>query len=144
MPRLAGLLAPRGVLAVQMPAQFNAPSHALLREIAQAMFPDRFDVLGAAAPVHSAETYHAMLSPLGEASIWETTYLQTQSPAGEGHPVRAFTQSTAMRSFVAQMSKAEAAAFIAAYDAALNEAYPLLADGSALFPFRRLFFTLKT
>ena len=37
----------------------------------------------------------------------------------------------------------EAQAFVAAYEAALGAAYPLLPDGAALFPFRRLFFTLK-
>ena len=43
LPRLAGLLAQGGVLAVQMPRQFLAPSHRFLRDIAVAMFPDRFD-----------------------------------------------------------------------------------------------------
>lgn len=59
------------------------------------------------------------------------------------HPVRAFTQSTAMRPFVEKMSQAEQAAFVSAYDKALASAYPLLPDGSALMPFRRVFFVLK-
>ena len=142
LPRLAALLAPGGVLAVQMPNQVNAPSHALLRQIVASMFPGRFDVSGHVAPVHAAETYHAMLAPLGKVAIWETTYLQTQPAVTEGHPVRAFTESTAMRPIVAGMTVQDAAAFTAAYDAALLDAYPLLADGSALFPFRRLFLTL--
>jgi trans-aconitate 2-methyltransferase len=143
MPGLAGMLAPGGVLAVQMPAQFTSPSHVLLRQIAQAMFPDQFDFTAYDAPVHAMESYHAMLSPFGGFTGWETTYLQTQPAVAIGHPVRAFTESTAMRPFLDRMAAEEAARYMAAYDAALHEHYPLLPDGSALFPFRRLFFTLK-
>lgn len=39
LPRLARLLVPGGTLAVQMPAQHDAPSHALLRRIAAEPFP---------------------------------------------------------------------------------------------------------
>jgi trans-aconitate 2-methyltransferase len=143
MPRLAGMLAPGGVLAVQMPAQFMAPSHALLRQIAQAMFPDRFDFISYDPPVHSLETYHAILSPHGIFTAWETTYLQTLAPVTQGHPVRTFTESTAMRPFMDRLSDTEARRFLVAYDTALHDHYPLLPDGSALFPFRRLFFILK-
>jgi trans-aconitate 2-methyltransferase len=93
--------------------------------------------------VQGLETYHAMLSPFGTFSAWETTYLQTQPAVAQGHPVRAFTESTAMRPFLDKLGTAEAASFTAAYDAALHAHYPLRPDGSALFPFRRLFFTLK-
>ncbi|MCU0802675.1 MAG: methyltransferase domain-containing protein [Rhodobacteraceae bacterium] len=143
LPRLARMLAPGGLLAVQMPAQFLAPSHALLRQIAEGMFPDRFDFAGYAAPVHALEAYHAMLSPFGAVAGWETTYLQTQPAVAQGHPVCAFTQSTAMRPFLDKLRASEAARFTAAYDVALHDHYPLLSDGGALFPFRRLFFTLK-
>lgn len=143
MPRLAGFLAPGGVLAVQMPRQFMAPSHRFLRDIAAGMFPDRFDFSHYQPPVAPAASYHAMLAPIGRVSAWETDYVQTVDPAGEGHPVRAFTGSTAMRPFLEKLNAGEAAQFTAAYDAALTSAYPLQGDGSALFPFRRCFFVLE-
>lgn len=143
MPRLAGLLVPGGVLAVQMPRQTNAPSHRFLRDIAASMFPDRFDGAPTVPEVKRAETYWQMLSDFGEVTAWETDYLQRLEPAADGHPVRLFTQSTAMRPVLEQLTPAEAQAFVLAYEAALGAAYPLLRDGAALFPFRRLFFTLK-
>lgn len=143
LPRLAGTLAPGGTLAVQMPRQFNAPSHRFLRDIAASMFSDRFDIAQYEAPVKPAVAYWQMLAPLGAVEAWETDYVQRLEPSDQGHPVRCFTESTAMRPFVEQMTAAEAAAFIHAYDAALTAAYPLLPDGAALFPFRRCFFTLK-
>ncbi len=143
MPRLAGLLVPGGVLAVQMPRQTGAPSHRFLRDIAASMFPDRFDGTPTVPEVKRAETYWRMLSPFGAVTAWETEYIQRLDPAPEGHPVRFFTQSTAMRPILDRLRPDEAQDFIHAYEAALGAAYPLLPDGAALFPFRRLFFTLK-
>ncbi|OYU40605.1 MAG: trans-aconitate methyltransferase [Pseudorhodobacter sp. PARRP1] len=143
MPRLAGYLAPGGMLAVQMPRQFKAPSHRFLRDIAASMFPDRFDFSSQTSPCAKAEDYHAMLSALGAAEAWETEYIQRLDPVATMHPVRAFTEATAMRPIAEKLSADELAAFTAAYETALAVAYPLLPDGAALFPFKRVFFTLK-
>lgn len=142
MPRLAGFLAPGGTLAVQMPRQFAAPSHRFLRDIAAGLFPDLFDFTHWAAPVMPAENYQRLLAPLGRVSAWETKYIQRLEPVAQGHPVRHFTQATAMRPFLDKLTDAQAHDFIAAYEEALGVAYPLEADGSVLFPFKRVFFTL--
>ncbi|MDT8856849.1 methyltransferase domain-containing protein [Paracoccaceae bacterium Fryx2] len=142
LPQLAGWLAPGGVLAVQMPRQFNAPSHRFLRDIAAAMFPDRFDFAHEEAPVKPAVAYWQMLAPLGQVTAWETDYVQWLDPVDDGHPVRRFTEGTALRPIAEKLDRAELAAFLAAYDTALGSAYPVLADGAALFPFRRCFFVL--
>ena len=141
MPRLALLLAPRGVLAVQMPRQGAAPSHRLLREVAEGLFPDR--ALPPQSPVQQAAAYAELLLPLGAVRAWTTDYLQMLDPVAKGHPVRAFTESTAMRPFVAGLSPSQRQAFVSAYDAALEEAYPALSDGRVLFPFTRIFFILE-
>jgi trans-aconitate 2-methyltransferase len=141
MPRLAGMLVPGGMLAVQMPRQGGAPSHRLLHEVAGQLFPGRFPALP--SPVLQAGDYAHMLLPLGEVRAWTTDYLQMLDPVPQGHPVRAFTESTAMRPFVAAMAPEEAQAFVAAYDAALAKAYPALPDGRVLFPFTRVFFLLE-
>jgi trans-aconitate 2-methyltransferase len=143
LPRLVGLLAPGGVLAVQMPRQYFAPSHRFLRDIAAAMFPDRFDFTTYDPPVAKPEHYWQLLSPLGEVTVWETEYIQHLGAEADQHPVQAFTGSTAMRPFLDRLTPEEAAHFRAAYDQSLGAAYPLAADGSCLMPFRRLFFTLK-
>lgn len=142
LPQLVGCLAAGGTLAVQMPRQFDAPSHLLLRQLAQRLFPDRFDFSAYVPPVASPAAYWQRLAPLGDVTLWESEYLQHLGPVAEGHPVRAFTESTAMRPFLAQMDADEQTRFRAAYDAALEQAYPRLADGGALMPFRRLFLLL--
>jgi len=142
LPRLAQLLAPCGTLAVQMPRQWHAPSHRLLREVAAQMFPDRFDFSAWQPPVADPRWYWSILSPLGALTLWETEYFQHLPADRLAHPVRRFTESTAMRPFVEKLDPAETSTFAAAYDAALAEAYPLEADGSVLMPFRRLFLLL--
>ncbi len=142
LPRLAGLIAPGGVLAVQMPRQEGAPSHRFLRDIAAAMFALETDA-GGTPRVHAAEYYWRLLHPVGEVTAWETEYVQHLDPAPEGHPVRRFTEGTVMRPYLARLLPEQISAFTAAYDEALGAAYPLLPDGSALFPFRRVFFTVQ-
>jgi trans-aconitate 2-methyltransferase len=141
MPRLAGMLARGGVLAVQIPRQGGAPSHRLLQDVAEGLFPGRFPTK--AAPVLHAMDYAEMLTPLGEVRAWTTEYIQLLDPVPQGHPVRAFTESTAMRPFVAAMTAEETSAYVAAYDTALDRAYPTLPDGRVLFPFTRVFFILE-
>ncbi|MBL8561551.1 MAG: methyltransferase domain-containing protein [Gemmobacter sp.] len=141
-PRLAGLLAPGGSLAVQMPRQYAAPSHSALRALAAGMFPERFDFTEWKPAVLPAADYWPILAPLGQVSLWESEYLQWLEPAEGAHPVRRFTESTAMRPYLEKLSAAEAESFTAAYDAALEATYPRQPDGSALMPFRRLFLVL--
>ncbi|TDX28216.1 trans-aconitate 2-methyltransferase [Rhodovulum visakhapatnamense] len=140
--RLARALGPGGTLAVQMPRQFAAPSHALMREIAARCFPDRFDFSGWVPPVAEAAAYARILAPLGTVSAWETSYVQRLDPAADGHPVRRFTEATALRPFAAKLDGDELAAFLTEYETALDLAYPAAPDGSVLFPFTRVFFTL--
>jgi len=142
LPRLARMLRPAGTLAVQMPRQNGAPSHRFLRDIAASLYPDRFDFADYAPPVRPAVAYWELLSPLGHVEAWETEYVHRLDPATDAHPVRLFTESTAMRPFVERMTRAEAKTFLHAYDAALKSAYPLLPDGAALMPFRRMFLLL--
>jgi trans-aconitate 2-methyltransferase len=137
IPHLVEGLAPSGTLAFQVPDQQEAPSHSLLGEIAQTLSARHGDhglhnVLGLAA-------YHRMLAPLGAVSLWQTDFLQILPAAAHGHPVRLFTQSTAMRPYLAALPQPLHKAFVDGYDKALEAAYPTEPDGTVLYPFRRLF-----
>lgn len=142
MPSLCRFLVKGGVLAVQMPRQYDAPSHRLLRAIAADMFPDRFDFAETAAPVWPASRYIEALSALGQVDAWETEYVH-QLEASDVHPVRRFTEGAAMLPFLQAMTLPEQTEFVRRYDAALGAVYHRSKDGSVLFPFRRCFFILR-
>ncbi|OWJ79504.1 trans-aconitate methyltransferase [Haematobacter missouriensis] len=144
MPHLVALLEPYGVLAVQMPRQEAAPSHRLIREVAAALYPDRFcDPDAFRTTLRPATGYVRLLEPEGEINAWETEYVQRLQHSAEGHPVRLFTSSTAMRPVLDRLTAAEQADFIAAYESAISPSYPQEPDGTVLFPFLRLFFVLR-
>lgn len=141
LPRLAGMLTKGGVLAVQLPNQNRAPSHRLWLQIADELFPRRIDHARLPGILLPAE-YHRLLRPLGEVTLWETEYYQELAPDAEGHPVRRFTEATFARPILAALSEDEQARLIAEYERVIGKAYPAGPNGSVLFPFRRLFFTL--
>jgi trans-aconitate 2-methyltransferase len=141
-PRLVAMLSPGGVLAVQMPRNFCAPSHTLIEATARAgPWLSRLEPLLGAAPVGEPKFYYALLAPLGASlDIWESEYLQVLT--GED-PVKEWTKGSWLMQFLERLEPAERVQFEADYALRLRAAYPRLADGSTLFPFRRIFIVLQ-
>ncbi|MHA1568601.1 MAG: methyltransferase domain-containing protein [Alphaproteobacteria bacterium] len=137
-PRLLGMLAPGGVLAVQMPRNFAAPSHlAIEATVRDGPWRARLAPLARATPVGPPERYFDLLAPQAiRLDIWETTYLHVLTGTD---PVAAFTESTALGRFLDALRGVERDAFRADYAGRVRAAYPPRADGTTLFPFRRLF-----
>jgi len=139
--RLMGCISTGGVLAVQMPNNFAAPSHVLLKETVLESGSTRLKDLLRPDPVSPPETYHRLLAPYcTETDIWETAYLQVLT--GDD-AVFAWTSGTALVPFVSALEGAERDAFVAAYKSKLAQAYPPEPDGTTLFPFRRLFMVAR-
>lgn len=137
-PALMPSLAPGGVLAVQMPRNFSAPSHALLGDTVRAgPWRSRLEPLLTAPPVAEPEFYYALLAPLAASvDIWETQYLQVLH--GDD-PVKEWLKGTWLVQFLDRLEAHEQVAFEQHYAERLRAAYPRRADGTTLFPFRRLF-----
>ncbi len=137
--RWAGWLAPGGVLAVQVPGNFRAPTHALLDLLCRS--PRWGDRLADAGPrpdtVLEPAEYADVIAAAGlEPDVWETTYLHRLSGAD---PVLAWVRSTVLRPVLARLPDDDAATFTAEYAAELREAYPPRPDGTTVLPFRRVF-----
>ena len=141
-PALVAMLAPGGVLAVQMPRNFAAPSHTLIEAAVRAgPWRSKLEPLLAPAPVAEPQFYYALLAPLAASlDIWESEYLQALS--GED-PVKEWTKGTWLMQFLERLDTDERTRFEADYALRLRAAYPRRTDGITLFPFRRLFIVLK-
>jgi trans-aconitate 2-methyltransferase len=133
-------LVPGGTFAFQVPANFDAPSHTVIRELRTS---ERWrDRLGEDADrrlgVEPPETYLAALAAAGlEPDVWQTTYLHLLP--GED-PVLDWVKGTALRPVLTALRDDPAATeeFLAECGAALREAYPPGPAGT-VFPFRRTF-----
>ncbi len=138
LPRLLDMVAKGGALAVQMPRNPDAAFQYLEGEVARgtpwwdALAPHlRLD------PVAEPGFYHDLLAPLAaRIELWETTYQQVLT--GED-PVLEWVKGSRLRPLLAALGEGARSDYEAAYSQAVREAYPAGADGTTLFPFRRLF-----
>ncbi|WP_326644919.1 trans-aconitate 2-methyltransferase [Streptosporangium sp. NBC_01755] len=136
LPRWVEALAPGGRLAFQVPGNFDAPSHALVRELCRTKWRDRLGDLASYSPVDDPAGYLGLLARLGcRVDAWETTYLHVL-PGDDA--VLSWITGTALRPMLDRLDPAEAAAFLADCAALLREAYPRGPYGT-IFPFRRIF-----
>lgn len=137
-PRLAGFLAPGGVLAVQMPYSFAAPSHMCIVEtVRSGPWRERLEPHLPAWPVLGPPHYYRVLrSVTASLDLWETTYLHVLD--GED-PVVEWFKGSALRPFLDRLEAPEAELFLAEYRRCIRAAYPREKDGKTLLPFRRLF-----
>ncbi len=143
-PRLLQWLVPGGCLAVQMPLSWSLPSHRLMRETlagtggsGRRFGDDDLRTRMGHNGVGSASAYYDLLSTAcSTLDIWETEYLQVL--AGDD-PVYGWVRGTGLRPVLQGLKGAELEAFVAEYQQRLRAAYPKRADGSTVYPFRRLF-----
>lgn len=152
-PRLVEQLRVGGVLAVQMPRNFAAPSHVAMDQALDALGlaaadRARIDAVKLHSPVASPEQYYDWIRPLSShLDVWESIYQHVLS--GE-NAVAEWTKGTALIPVMEGLKVLSRDAgldeenglhqrFWREYCARTNAAYPQRADGSTLFPFRRLF-----
>jgi trans-aconitate 2-methyltransferase len=138
IPVWVSALAPGGWFGFQVPGNFEAPSHVLLRELcasprwkARLAGTNRFDTVG------EPGDYLDLLAGLGcVADVWETTYQQVLSGQDA---VLEWTKGTALRPVLAALpDDAAEAEFLREYGELLDKAYPPRPYGT-VFEFRRIF-----
>ncbi|XXF77364.1 methyltransferase domain-containing protein [Myxococcaceae bacterium GXIMD 01537] len=133
--RLVGLLAPGGVLAFQVPANFEAPSH---RHVDEVRARPRFAAKLSGLLKGRAETlaaYEARLAGLGLAvDAWETTYLHVLP--GED-AVLQWLLGTTLRPVLAALGPEEGEAFIEELRPLLRRDYPAAERGTPFLFSRR-------
>ncbi len=137
-PHLSDQLRAGGVLAVQMPRNFSAPSHTIAQALAaESRWHGKLDHLVKPAPVKEPAFYYELLAHrFAHLDLWETEYMQILR--GE-NPVLEWIKGAWLRQFLDALEPVEAAEFERAYATAAARAYPRRRDGTTILPFRRLF-----
>lgn len=142
-PALLDQLAPGGVLAVQMPRNFGAPSHTMIADTVRAgPWRARLEPLLKPSPVAEPGYYYGVIAPrVAQLDIWETEYLQVLDGID---PVKEWTKGTWLKQVLDALDQPQRSAFESDYAARVRSAYPMRDDGRTLFPFRRLFIVCVT
>jgi len=126
-------------IAMQVPGNFDAPSHRAIRELARR---DRWskllqDLTIRDGPVDEPSGYAALLTDAGcTVDAWETTYIHDLS--GE-NPVLEWITGTALRPVKSRLTDDQWRQFRQELIPMLDAAYPARSDGRTFFPFRRIF-----
>ncbi|MEC3981959.1 trans-aconitate 2-methyltransferase [Amycolatopsis sp. H20-H5] len=141
LPRWVAQLPSGAVIACQVPGNFAAPSHSLVRELAATpeWAPRLADVVFREdETVDTPQGYGELLAGAGCAvDAWETTYLQRL--AGPDAVLEWIT-GTALRPVKAALDEEAWQRFRDRLAPMLDDAYPPRGDGTTWFAFRRIFF----
>ena len=139
-PKLLARVGAGGALAIQMPANFDAPAHRIMRELAASRaWLDHFPADGVREwHVHDLAAYHDILAPIAAAvDFWQTEYLHIMADAAA---IVEWYKGTGLRPFLDALAEdGQRAEFTAQYLERVRQAYPVRRDGRVIFPFRRLF-----
>ncbi|MGH3727049.1 MAG: methyltransferase domain-containing protein [Mycobacterium sp.] len=131
-------LNPGGWLAFQVPGNFGAPSHTLMRQVAESSrwAPRLGGVLRGTESTDGAENYARLAISAGLVpDAWETTYVHLLT--GDD-PVLRWVHGTGLRPVISALPADEFAEFEQEYATQLRQAYPPSGEVTP-FGFRRIF-----
>src|SRR5690606_21395391 len=117
-----GQLAPGGAVAVQVPNNFDQPSHTTVAEVVDhGPWASRLRPLLLDHPVLPAHRYHRVLRPMVDhLDVWETTYWQALT--GED-PVLEWVKGSLLRPLLAELGDGEREEFLGRVGERLRAAY---------------------
>ncbi|MGN1137173.1 MAG: methyltransferase domain-containing protein [Oscillospiraceae bacterium] len=141
IPEMMSLLKDGGILAVQIPMNYNEPIHKIIGEITESPkwkphFPEPriFYTL-------SPEEYFDILSDISqEFSIWETVYYHKMK---SHESIMEWYRGTGLRPYRAVLSGDDVEEFDRDILREIKKAYPAQKNGEIIFKFPRFFFTAK-
>jgi trans-aconitate 2-methyltransferase len=139
LPHLLEHVARGGALAVQVPANYDAPAHRAMRGIAQsAAWRTRFTSAPRDWHVHSPEFYYDVLaSHARELDIWTTEYVHLLAGIDD---IVAWYRGTGLRPWLdALPSETDREQFVSDVRSVLAQEFQPRPAGDVLFPFSRLF-----
>lgn len=133
LPKLMGRLAPGGILAVQMPMNFDAPAYRLIRELA-----GKPEDSGGWRPPLDPQSYYRILAPhAASVDLWESEYQQVMAGVED---ILEWAKGTVLLPYLQGLDPVESSSLMNRYREGLAKLYPAQPDGKVLFPFKRLFF----
>lgn len=137
--RMMNILRPGGVLAVQIPMQFEEPIHQIIqRTVQRAKWSCKFDHPRVFYTLTQGEYFDLLAELSQDFTIWQTTYCH-RLPSHQA--IMEWYKGTGLRPYLSVLNENDAADFEAEILAQVQEAYPVQQNGEVIFRFPRFFFT---
>jgi len=142
LPRLVSFVRPGGVLAVQVPRNFEERCHVLLkRAVSDSRWSSELKDVRDWWNVLEPEAYFDLLQPgVRSIDLWETRYFHVL--AGKD-PVFHWMMGTGLRPFAAALKSPLKEEFLEHYRGLLAAVYPPRPGGQTIHRFLRLFFVVS-
>ena len=141
IPQMLSLLKKGGVLAVQIPMNFDEPIHRIIKEVSstekwRACFPEQRNFY----TLSQGEYFDILSDCTDEFSIWNTTYYHVMK---SWQDIMEWYRSTGLRPYLAVLTEERGKEFEEDILQMLMRAYPKQKNGEILFRFPRFFFTAR-
>ena len=136
---MMGILNPNGVLAVQVPMNFEEPIHKIIAEVITRK--EWTDKIGSGRQFYTLKEseYFDVLSALSsDFTMWKTIYMH-RMPSHQS--IIEWYKSTGMKEYLAVLSDEDKIKFEKAVFNEVEKYYPVQKNGEIIFRFPRLFFT---
>lgn len=138
LKNMIDLLNPEGVLAVQIPMNFNEPIHIIIQELAASpKWKEYFNQKRKSNVLKPGEYYDILSEISEEFYIWETIYYHTMKSHKD---ILEWYRGTGLRPYLDALPSDKKAEFENDVMVNLVERYPKQKNGDVIFRFPRFFF----
>ncbi|MDE6469693.1 MAG: methyltransferase domain-containing protein [Eubacterium sp.] len=138
---MMGILNKGGIMALQIPYQFNQPMHRIVDEVASRPEWKRLIPFEKVFNILKEEEYFDLLAEIAsDFSMWHTTYFH-RMPSQQS--IIEWYRSTGLKPYLDILSDDKKAEFEKDVFEEVKKAYPVQNNGEVIFRFPRLFFTAE-
>lgn len=139
LKNMMSILNDNGVMAVQIPMNYNEPIHRILSELSLSKkWRSKFNNPRIFYTLHPGEYFDLLAEISSDFSIWETTYYHRMKSHDD---IMEWYKGTGMRPYLSVLNDKESVDFENDVLREVIKCYPNQANGEVVFRFPRFFFT---
>lgn len=136
--KMMDLLHSGGVLAVQIPVNYNEPIHQIIKKVStSSKWNDKFTNHRAMYNLSQSEYFDVLSSASSDFTMWETVYFHRMS---SHQSIMEWYKGTGLRPYLEVLSETDKVSFEKEIYDEVVKAYPVQTNGEIIFRFPRLFF----
>jgi len=139
LPEMMSALTVGGVLAVQVPVNYDEPIHCIIRDVVHsAKWRGQLGEARSLVMLTEAEYFDILSGQTADFSMWKTVYMHRMPSHAS---IMDWYRGTGLRPYLDRLNETDAAAFEQEICREVVRAYPVQQNGEIIFRFPRLFFT---